>query len=98
MQQWQMQFSKFQFVVQSVDDIVGATIGRPAVQCCDFAENRCEYEIFCRAGGGSPPLHSLNYRGAINSNPSNDCINRPGLWNTGRVICYLGARLLLQVR
>ena len=42
---------KFQFVAQSIDDIVGADIIRPAVQCCDFAENQCEYIRFYRAGG-----------------------------------------------
>ena len=59
---------KFQFIVQSIDDLVGATIGRPAVQYCEFAETQCEYERFLRAGGGSPPLHPYNYYSAINAN------------------------------
>ena len=39
------------FVVLCNVDSVGAATRRPAVQCCEFAETKCEYERICRAGG-----------------------------------------------
>ena len=44
------------FIALCAVDNVGAAIRRPAVQCCEFAENQCEYFKFYRAGGESPPL------------------------------------------
>ncbi|MBR4290168.1 MAG: hypothetical protein IKT52_05950 [Oscillospiraceae bacterium] len=49
---------KLMFIALCAVNNVGAAIGRPAVQCCEFAENQCEFVTFLCAGGGSPPLHS----------------------------------------